>query len=62
MTLPTIAVVRQLLEFDDEIRINMTRSLVTHLFEHKLSTLGKAWLDFNLLDLSFRNARLGIML
>ena len=62
MTLPAIAVVEHLLEFDDEIRTNMAWSLVAHLFEYKLSTLGEAWLNFNLLDLSFGNARLGIML
>ena len=62
MALPTIAVVWQLLEFDDQIRTNMTRSLVTHLLEDKLRALGEAWLNFNLLDLSLTDAGLGIML
>ena len=62
MTLPAITFVRQLLEFDDEIRINMARSLVSHLLEDKFSTFGEAWLYLDLLDLGFRDASLGIML
>ena len=40
----------------------MTRSLVSHLFEHKLSAFREAWLDLNLLSVALVNASLCIML
>ena len=40
----------------------MTWSLVSHLFEHKLSAFRKAWLDFDLLSVALVNTSLCIML
>ena len=40
----------------------MTWSLVSHLFEHKLSAFREAWLDFDLLSVALVNASLRIIL
>jgi len=47
MTLSTIDFVLVFREFDNQVSIYVTWGLMTHLFEDKLATLGKAGLDLD---------------
>ena len=62
MALPSIQLVRQLPELDDEVGINVTWGLISLLFEDKLCALVVARLDLDLLHLCCRLACLGVML
>ena len=62
MALPTVAIVLQLLEFNDKVGVDVTWGLITLLFEDELSALIIARFDLNLLALCFRLACLRIVL
>ena len=61
MSLSAVITVLNLLEFYDQIGMNVTWSLVAHLLEDKFSALREAWLHFNLLSLSISLQRLGVV-
>ena len=53
---------RQLLEFNDQVCVDVTGGLVALLLEDQLSALGVAWLHFNLLYFSLSLSSFGIEL
>ena len=53
---------RQLLEFNDQVCVDVTGGLVALLLEDQLSALGVAWLHFNLLYFSLGLSSFGIEL